>query len=238
MVTIINSDQEQQQYLKMLVYGNSGVGKTVFGSTAPDVLFLDAEAGMLSLKDKKVDKVKIKTFQDMLESFNFLNSEQNKKYKTVVIDSLTEIQKKLMDSILLKTNHDKPTIADWGTAIEKMRNMVRHFRDLPINVIFIALEKTDKDETSGGILKSPGLQGSTLPQEVMGFVDIVGYMVAEERNKKGDSKEKEIIRAIRVQPTASISAKDRSGKLGIWVKPDFKEIYSTIFPKPKKEGKK
>jgi hypothetical protein len=77
----------------MLIYGSSGVGKTVFGSTADKVLFLDAEAGMMSVKDKKIDRVKIKTFQDVIDSYNFLKSGQHE-YKTVVIDSLTEIQKK------------------------------------------------------------------------------------------------------------------------------------------------
>jgi len=223
---IVNSS-ESNNTIKMLIYGSSGVGKTVFGSTAPDVLFLDVEAGTLSIADKKIDRVKIEKFSDIQEVYNFLKAGGHK-YKTVVLDSLTETQKKSMDGILEKSGNEKPSIADWGTNIETIRKMVRAFRDLPINVIFISLEQVEKDEITGTVIRMPGLQGKTLPAEIMGYVDIVGYMVAQEQIDKATSV-KSIIRLIRVQPGTNVSAKDRSAKLGTWVEPDFGKIYNTVF---------
>jgi len=238
MVKIEKSD-EIRPCLKMLVYGTSGVGKTVFGSTAPAPLFLDAEGGMLSVSDKNIDRIKTGEFKDVKDVFMFLKNEKHE-YKTVVLDSLTEIQKKSMDGILKANDRDMPRINDWGTNIEQTRRMVRNFRDLPLNVIMTALEHAEKEEDDGSIVIQPAVQGKTLPQEVMGFMDIVGYMVAREKKNETDkdSKEKtkakiEIVRAIRVQPTATVSAKDRSDKLGIWVKPDFNGIYEKVFGKQK-----
>lgn len=247
MMVEIKNSQEIDPTIKILIYGPSGVGKTVFAATAPDVLFLDAEGGMLSVADKKIDRIKINSFKDIKDAFMFLKNEKHD-YKTVVIDSLTETQKKSMDEILKASGKDMPRIGDWGMNIEQIRRMVRNFRDLPMNVIITALEMNLTDEDEGISTKSPALQGKSLPQEVMGFMDVVGYMVAQEKKIESEGKgkketEKKVVRAIRVQPTASINAKDRSpgGKLGIWVKPDFTEIYETVFGKPvtkKKKGTK
>jgi phage nucleotide-binding protein len=224
---IIKGGQNSNRFLKMVVYGSSGVGKTVFASTAPNAIFLNAEAGMLSIADKNIDSVEVKSFADIRQSFDFLKNEKHN-YKTVVIDSLTEVQKKSMDLILESRGKEQPTIADWGSNIEQIRKMCRQFRDLPMNVIFIALERTDKDSDEAVNSKMPALQGATLPQEVMGFVDIVGYMQAQEKIEEA-TKEKKIVRAIRVQPSQTIIAKDRSGKLDIWEQPNFETIYNKIF---------
>ena len=239
MVTIVNSE-ELDKHVKMLLYGASGVGKTVFGSTAPDVLFLDAEAGMLSVREKNLDRIKVIDFADVYKAFDFLKLGEHK-YKTVVIDSLTEIQRKSMDSILKKTNRDKPQIQDWGSNIEQIRKMVRYFRDLPMNVIVIGLDQQiEQDDMTGTTKRAPALQGRSLPQEVMGYYDIVGYMFAQERVKQDNSGEKEIVRAIRVQPSQNVYAKDRSGKLPIYIQPNFVDMFNTIFPEEtnNKKGEK
>jgi len=115
----------------------------------------------------------------------------------------------------------------WGDNIEAMRKACRAFRDLPMNVILIALASEVTGEDGGTPIRRPALQGKSLPNEVMGFVDLVGYMVAKE--VKDDAGETVIKRAIRFQPTENISAKDRSGKLNIWEAPDFMTIQKKVF---------
>jgi hypothetical protein len=63
----------------------------------------------------------------------------------------------------------------------------------------------------------------------MGYVDIVGYMAATETADKKNPAVKTITRMIRVQPGNNLHAKDRSGKLGVWVEPDFSKIYDKAF---------
>jgi len=237
---IVKSNETQgANFLKMVIYGASGTGKTVFGSTAPKPIFLDAEAGLLSIAEKKIDSIKIEKFSDIQDAFMFLKAGGHG-YETVIIDSLTEIQKKSMDTILekdSKVKDDKPQIHHWGMNIEQIMRLCRNFRDLPMNVIFIALEAQEKNEETGIITKTLALQGKSLPQQIMGFVDLVGYIEAREVGKKDNSLEKEIVRAIRFQPSLSVNAKDRSGKLDIWEWPNFSALYDKVFKKAEQKNK-
>src|SRR4051812_49045287 len=77
--------------LRALTYGPSGIGKTRFGATASNALFISAEAGLLSVTDRSVNNAEIKSMADLRDAYEFL-SKPGHGYETVVIDSLTEIQ--------------------------------------------------------------------------------------------------------------------------------------------------
>src|SRR5690349_21096934 len=103
------------QYVKLLVYGRPGVGKTVLGASADDsvtgpALILDVEAGTMSVQDRypNVDVFPIRNFAiDMAKAFEYLTSKQNK-YRTVVVDSITEVQKLSMMGIMITIAQTKP----------------------------------------------------------------------------------------------------------------------------------
>ena len=58
-------------FLDILVYGQSGVGKTRAISTLPGkVLILSAEEGTLSLSDFDIDMVEVKTYKDVIGALN------------------------------------------------------------------------------------------------------------------------------------------------------------------------
>jgi len=235
---IVNTSEEKP-FIKMLIYGQAGVGKTVFASTAPKPLFVVCDTGTLSIKDKKIDKVNVETFDDVMDVYSQLKSGAFPQYQTVVLDTLGNIQKKSMDAILAKNSHSQATIADWQLNIEQIRKLVRVFRELPMNVIIICHEMFVSDESTGEIIRiSPMLQGKSLPNEVSAYMDIVGYIVAKEKGseeaKKGVEVQQnmnnvEIQRMIRVQPSARIPVKDHSGKLGTWIEPNFGLIYQKVF---------
>lgn len=226
---IVKANDTVTGSLKILIYGDSGVGKTVFGSTAPEPLYLSAEAGLLSIASKDIDTVTISTWTDLNEAFEWLKSGKHP-YKTVVVDSLTELQKKNQDHLLAASGKKDMTQQLWGQNIEAMRKACRAFRDLPLNIVLIALSNEIVAEDGGTPLKRPSLQGKSLPNEVMGFVDLVGYMVAQEKKDEATG-ETVIQRGIRFQPSENVSAKDRSGKLNIWEPPDFTTIYGKVFGK-------
>lgn len=233
----IVSTADEKPFVKMLVFGQAGVGKTVFASTAPKPLFVVCDTGTMSIRDKKIDKINVETFDDVLEVYTALKSGELK-YETVVLDTLGNIQKKSMDKIIgTKT---QATIADWQLNIEQIRKLVRLFRDLPMNVIIICHETFVTDDSTGEVMRVlPMLQGKSLPNEVCAYMDVVGYMVAREKGgtdqKKGvekDANDVEISRMIRVQPSERLPVKDHSGKLGVWILPDFPAMHAKIFDKP------
>lgn len=104
-------------------------------------------------------------------------------YHTVILDSLSELQKYLMyqllDIDLGRAPLDiEPDIADrreWQSGAEMIRLLIRSFRDLPMHSLIVSAEEEVTNDL-GRILKSqPRLPGK-LAGEVQGFVDLVGYM--------------------------------------------------------------
>lgn len=221
---------EKDPGVKMLVYGAPGVGKTYFSSSAPKPLFVDVEGGTLSIRNagRNIDVVKVNRFADIFEIHKFLMAGDHD-YQTVIVDSLTELQKKSLDGIMeeayrkdpMKRDPDVAELRDWGKNTAQLRKAVRYFRDLPMNVIFTSLEKDTKDESTGAIRVGPDLTPK-LQNDVAGYLDIIAHMSTRD-------KEEGIVRQMLVQPTGKYMAKDRSGKLGKIIKePDFQAILDRI----------
>lgn len=204
--------------VNMMIYGDPGVGKTVLAGSASEVeemspvLFIDIEGGTMSLRKRypNVDVVRVSNWPEMLQVYNDIASGDY--YRTVVLDSLTEIQKFSMYHImkdLIASDPDRdpdmPGIREWGKNAEQVRRFVRAFRDLPVNTIFTALAATDKDPKTGAILSRPYLSGK-LSAEVAGFLDVVCFMYM--RIVDGAIK-----RLLLTSATDNCVAKDRSDSL-------------------------
>lgn len=222
--------------VKMLVYGDPGVGKTVFSCSGDRTIFIDVEGGSLSIqkriKDKKVVRKRFDTFDEIEEFVRGLR-EKGSKADTLVIDSITELQKKLMDSIVAQHPEvkrpygDGLTVGDWGYNTERMRRFIRMARDLDMNVIFTALAMDEKNEMTGAVKTLPKMS-SKLSADVCGYVDIVGYLYVD--NVTDEDGESVPVRRMLVQPVGMYYAKDRSGALGNVIdNPTFPGIYNTIF---------
>lgn len=265
----------EDDYLKMLVYAQGGIGKTVLAATSSqldgDTLFISAERGTKSIRLKKwaerinlekIHVVGMDNFIDFNDYYEFLydhvemvkqydryrksgdntnaskilesiwkqqSDEVRKKgempriYRTVVIDSLTEVQRRSLDRIVdtrtgqvnpgsitrgVKFESNRTTLQDYGDNTQQMRKLVRAFRDLDMNVIFTALESEIQDEMTGKVTVRPALTDK-LWQDVNGYVDIVARIFTT------TNKEKQTVRKIAFQPYANYTAKDRTGALGM-----------------------
>ena len=222
--------------VKMLVYGDPGVGKTVFSCSGDRTIFIDVEGGSLSIqnriKTKKVARKRFDTFDEIEEFVRGLR-EKGSKADTLVIDSITELQKKLMDSIVAQHPEvkrpygDGLTVGDWGYNTERMRRFIRMARDLDMNVIFTALAMDEKNEMTGAVKTLPKMS-SKLSADVCGYVDIVGYLYVD--NVTNEDGESVPVRRMLVQPVGMYYAKDRSGVLGNVIdNPTFPDVYNAIF---------
>jgi hypothetical protein len=219
----------------MLVYGKSGVGKTRLSGSAIEVpemrrvLYIDVEGGALTLRKDfpNVEIVRVTTWKDVQALYDELFAGGHG-FNTIVLDSLTEIQKFNMDEIMRRMiesadsdrDTDVPSLREWGKNLEQIRRFVRAFRDLPINVIFTALEREDKDRMNRP-MKLPSLSGK-MAQEVAAFLDIVLYYNIKEVDG-------EQLRLLQSAGTESTVAKDRSGKLPpVMVNPTMEALYDYI----------
>lgn len=105
-----------------------------------------------------------------------------RKFRTVIIDSLTEAQKYCMYQILgidplkqkLDVEPDSAEWKDWGSSREMIQFLVRRFRDLDIHTIMVSAVDEEQDAKKR-IYYEPMLPGK-LSKDVRGLVDIVGYI--------------------------------------------------------------
>lgn len=241
---------DRPDLLKVLVYGESGVGKTVFASSAPrPILWLESEGGTHSIGDKSdIDVARVVGLESYREALTYLQANPGK-YKTVVIDSFSETQAAVLKDIMkvvttLDPNRDEfaPQFGEWGRLTGVMREIARGFRDLPMNVVITALQREDTDEMTGKTKVRPKLSPS-LADELPAFMDACVYLYAyaPEVGKEGVPEDDEGLTIIRnglLKPTGKYTAKLRapqgSEPPDFLTDPDFQAISDLVFPKARK----
>lgn len=232
---------DDHHHLNAIIYGDTGVGKTQLAGSASDfevmspVLMIDVEGGSLTLSGKKIDIFRPEGWQDMQEVYNVLRNEDHG-YQTVVIDSLTEIQRKLSLGFIMGEleegadgYHDlsrttPPDRQDWLRTGEQMRKFIRAFRDLAwqaredrrVHVIMTALEKMDEKRR----LICPEMPGK-LGTGSGAFVDILGRLsVVPVEDDEGNVEERRHLLVTGYEDSRGTRylAKNRGGRLGrqVW----------------------
>jgi len=177
-----------------------------------DVLYINVEAGIKAIVSQDITRIRVKDYRTFARVREYLrlhakyrdegNEERLLKterwlrpgedvaaphhFRTVIIDSLSEVQKLCMYMLLgmdpetyqLDAVPASPEFAEWNQSTELIRLLIRQFRDLPYHIIIVLgeMEVEQAKGTNKTLLKRPNLQGRRLPGEVQGFLDVVGYL--------------------------------------------------------------
>jgi hypothetical protein len=141
-----------------VLYGRSGTGKTTLSSTWPKPLLL------LDIRDEGTDSITkgpgifikdISTFAEMEDTLFWL-IRHPKKYKTIVVDTVSQLQEILVEEVGARRKKKKSSSAkragdwgtlrqqDWGEIAGKMKSIIIDFRNLEPEVVFIAQDRTNK----------------------------------------------------------------------------------------------
>lgn len=210
---------EDSSLPSICIYGGSGVGKTTLAATAYDVpemnpiLHLNIENGTGSIRTlyPDLDIIDITKFSELQSVYNDLYKQRDygnqtcAGYKTVILDNLTEGQKKGMEHIFEKENLQSqgisftefmmPTFANggWNISSEQMRKLIRAFRELPCYIVFVAWE-IDIDKSDARHLWTPAFTNK-LANEAPGMMnDVYRYYFDKEGVRTlGTSREKDRI---------------------------------------------
>jgi hypothetical protein len=199
--------------IQILAYGRAGVGKTTFAASGigdprfDDVLILDCEGGWPAVASK-VEVIEIEDFPtftpepgvgtvvritavDQLEAIYEMEL-ANPRFRTRVLDSLTDINymalNETMQEVCAKDRTRsmfKPQRDDYGTALGKMRAVIRAYRSLPGHLVMTAgLYRAGDDNR----LLIPSLVGQ-LREEAPSMVMAVGYytIINEEDGDGGET---------------------------------------------------
>lgn len=222
---------EVQRSLTVMVYGESKVGKSTFAVTAPyPRLMLDVEGGhrFLPIVVKYWDPlreeppvadgtwdtcvVQVRTYDDVLKAFQWLQTGRHQ-FKSLIIDSISELQVKCMDQI---AGSEQMKMQQWGELLRHMGSLLRDLRDLTMHpttpleaVVLTAMARTDKDGRY-----RPYLQGQLAIQAPY-FYDILGALTLEERPNPDPLQPPYKIRQMYVERTNQYEAGERvQGRLG------------------------
>lgn len=209
MVDIYQPPALGDAHFNAIFFGVLGSGKTHLLGTAQEcertypMLLIDFNGGTLTLAGKKIDITSPRSFAEAQEVYDFLRFE-NREYRSVGVDTLTDEQQDLSLSTLLdETDEDggftdlgsdnRPTQFTWVTSAHQMRKFVRAFRGLSylkdpnrrLHVFITAHEKVDTDRSGHGVPDVSGAVG----EQVCRYVDVVGHLV----NRRVKTKSGEVV---------------------------------------------
>lgn len=214
--------EEAEEYVKALLYGREGTGKTTAAAKASAhgrVLVVNSEGGLKrrALQQQGVDVKNIavwppqgtaitaRTLEDLHQKLLEDLTENPGCWEAVVIDSLTEIHHLLRENATeervqrarVELDPDFVDRDDYGKMTAQLRKLIRRFRDLPCHVLVIALEKDDENANEIRPSLTPALN-----TDVLGYMDVVIRLGSPDGSFRG-----------RIKGTDRIRAKDRFGVL-------------------------
>jgi len=224
----------------MLIHGESGAGKSRLADTVPAPrLILDAEGRAKYLPSGpkvywnplreappaydgswETCIVMVTDFNTLKSVFTWLRSGQHQ-FRSVVVDSLMEAQKRCIDAIagvnIMKTQ-------DWGTLLRELEGLMRDYRDLVLvpstNVQCVVFTCGTRNQE--GVMR-PLVQGQ-LALTAPYFMDTVGYLYVQHTEGGG------IVRNLLVSQMPGFVAKDGTDRLPgpVIENPNISELFHLL----------
>ena len=224
MRTINAKDMTHKTGVTVLVYGESGVGKTsLLGMIEGATLVVDLEAGTIPLAGK--ENIDILTIDSGLDDFKNVFDEvvlEGPKYANIAFDSFTELQTAMLVK-LGKSGSGLPSLKDYGLVNFKMREYARRLRDLRdkgINVIVTALEMIVETEHDDEVVETKlfPMMSKKLAPEICGLFDVVARMTVS--SKEGHVGERFLV----LEGNDTMVAKSRYGGPAFLPASEFNEF--------------
>lgn len=203
---------------KFMLVAPPGFGKTVFGASGDNVLFITTDpegtesAYFLGMQ---ADEWVAQTAAEVRDAYSWLRDGGAKEYDWLVIDNIGQVQKQLVREAIDLDRAKKPHLdefvpsqANYQRSQLALERLVMQFNELPINVLWTCHQEKNYDD-EGDIFYSPAIHGQkgAIAQSIAGLMKIVGY---GEEVEDGE----EIIRRIWFTKHGPFRGKDRYTVLG------------------------
>ena len=125
----------EKKHLKVLLWGDSGVGKTTLALKFPNPVIIDLEKGA----PETADVLQTTSIAEVTKAIQWLR-QGNHNYETLIIDPITLYYKKLQQDMEAKLSEDF-TPRDWGKLKKFFYQFIAWVLELDMNLVLIAREK-------------------------------------------------------------------------------------------------
>lgn len=184
MGNLIKKPQELnlQAKLKILLYGQAGVGKTTLSLSAPKPLLIDCDGGVHRVNFGHVaDTVQVETFDDVL---NVLK-EDLRPYESIIIDTGGKLLDFMAEYIIKRNSkmgkaNGTLTLQGYGERKAEFSNFCKKISLLNKHLIFVAHRQTQQE---GDDFRYVPLFGGSNYDALVTELDIVGYMEAQGKKR-------------------------------------------------------
>jgi len=198
---------QQSNWIKIIVYGDRNSGKTTFAVSGDGhedfgrTVVANVERGLSSVKQSGALQTPLITSMDMMEEAIISMKNRNGDFSganTLVLDSITELQRVALEEILEKRTGSKsaqPTFGDWNQLTMFTTRIGALLRDLECHVVITALAKRikEKDGSDKTDKTAPMVVARVLPymtekagDAVMGMFDNIWSMHMNPAELDGD----------------------------------------------------
>jgi hypothetical protein len=166
-----------QPTIKVLIYGQPGLGKTTFALSAPNPLLIDFDGGVHRVNAAhQCDTLPVSNYQEFLDVLK----ENLGSYKTLVIDTAGKMLDYMGAYLIagdpkLGKRDGSLTLPGYGARKAEFVRVLKQISIMGKHLVFVAHEKEDKDGDQKVV--RPEIGGSSAG-DLIKELDLVGYMEA------------------------------------------------------------
>jgi len=179
------SELEINSTIKMLIYGQPGIGKTTLALSAPNPVLFDFDGGISRVnKAHQCPTLQVHSWDEALDALTELEKGETP-CKTIVIDTAGKMLDYMSDYIMkndpkMKMRDGSLALKGYGQRKVMFTNLIKRISLMGKHVVFVAHEKEDKDGETRRV--RPDMSGSSLG-DLIKELDLVGYMQAFGRER-------------------------------------------------------
>jgi phage nucleotide-binding protein len=158
--------------VKMMIYGQAGMGKSTLALSSPKPLLVDFDNGVKRINESNLEGIDIVQVNQWQEIRTLFETSPNDiaPYESIIVDTVG----KMMDYIISYVcGTRQPSIRDWGTINMQFQWFTRTLSVLNKNIVFIAQRDTRKD--GDNIVYIPALREKNY-SAIVTELDLLGYM--------------------------------------------------------------
>ena len=205
--------------VKLLVYSQSGAGKTTLIKTLPSPIIISAESGLLSLEDCDIPYIEVNDMASLKEAYEYVTSDECSQFKSIALDSISEIAEVVLAAEKKKSKDGRMAYGEMDTQVTEI---IRAFRDIPNKHVYFTAKLEKQQDEMGRVMYFPSLPGNKTAQKLPFFFDFV-MALRIERDADGNTQ-----RALMVESDGLWLAKQRGTKLNAWEGPDLGAVIAKI----------